>query len=312
MLGKGQQSHQLEDCFKVLKTKKNSLELDSSLQSLLLSAIDWLRQIVESISVGHDVDEQWITTFCYPVFEELREILGDPIPENAMTILSPEDNPEEIISLLFKTEVESYLQRLESLLKQKEPSILREEMAIVSSQLSGLGEMLQIPAFIQLCESIIKRLSTVVSDAEVEEIAQLGLQAWRNTQALLLAGKVNDLPQTIDEKNTENCHKIPVEKQLNLVNNSTPTLEELIETLPEFTTIPKRENQEPTVRVPSKQLEQINDLFGELTLGRNTLRLQLERISKLIRNLAIRVKSLERENHELRLSYDKFSLQLST
>ncbi|MEM9925608.1 MAG: hybrid sensor histidine kinase/response regulator [Cyanobacteria bacterium P01_D01_bin.50] len=305
-------SHRLEDFFKVLKTKKNSLEIDSSLQILFQSAIDWLRQIVESISVGHDVDEQWITTFCYPVFEELREILGEPIPEDAMTILSPEDNPEEIISLLFKTEVETYLQRLESLLKQKEPSVLREEMVMMSSQLGGLGEMLQIPAFIQLCESISQRLSTVVSDAEIEEIAQLGLQAWRNTQDLLLAGKVDNLPQTIDENKTENFHQVPLESRLKLVKHSTPTLEELIETLPEFTTIPKRENQESTVRVPSKQLEQINDLFGELTLGRNTLRLQLERISKLIRNLAIRVKTLERENQELRLSYDKFSLQLST
>ncbi len=70
-------SHLLEDSFKVLKTGKKPLEVDSSLQSLLLSAIDWLRQIVESISIGHDVDEQWITTFCYPVFEELRTILGE-------------------------------------------------------------------------------------------------------------------------------------------------------------------------------------------------------------------------------------------
>ncbi|MEO0934823.1 MAG: Hpt domain-containing protein, partial [Cyanobacteria bacterium J06641_2] len=193
-------SHLLEDSFKVLKTRKNSLEIDSSLQSLLLSAIDWLRQIVESISVGHDVDEQWISTFCYPVFEELREILGEPTPEDAKTILQAEDNPQEIISLLFKTEVEGYLQRLESLLKQNQSSVLREEMVMMSSQLGGLGEMLQIPAFIQLCESIIESLSTAVSDADVEKIANLGLQSWRNTQALLLAGQVDNLPTTINKQ----------------------------------------------------------------------------------------------------------------
>ena len=305
-------SHLLEDSFKVLKTQKNTLELDSSLQSLLLSAIDWLRQIVESISVGHDVDEQWITTFCYPVFEELRDILGEPIPEDATTILSPEDNPEEIISLLFKTEVEGYLQRLENLLNQQDSSILREEMVMMSSQLGGLGEMLQIPAFTQLCQSIIQRLSTAISDAEVAEVAQLGLQSWRNTQALLLAGNFNNLPTTIDDKKVANCHKISNNQESLLINSSNPKLEEIIEKLPEFTPVTKRENQEATVRVPSKQLEQIHDLFGELTIGRNTLKLQLERVSKLIRNLTIRVKTLERENHELRLAYDKFSLQLST
>jgi chemosensory pili system protein ChpA (sensor histidine kinase/response regulator) len=304
-------SHLLEDSFKVLKTGKKPLEVDSSLQSLLLSAIDWLRQIVESISVGHDVDEQWITTFCYPVFEELREILGEPTPEDAMSILATEDNPQEIISLLFKTEVEGYLQRLESLLKQKESSILREEMVMMSSQLGGLGEMLQIPAFVQLCESIIHRLSTAVSDAEVAEIAELGLQSWRNTQTLLLANQVDNLPTTIDNKN-EDCQKLVIDPELNSVSNFAPNVEEIIQTTPEFTPANKRENQEPTVRVPKLQLEQINDLFGELTIGRNTVRLQLERIGKLIRNLSIRLKTLERENYELRLSYEKFSLQLST
>jgi chemosensory pili system protein ChpA (sensor histidine kinase/response regulator) len=39
-------AHRLEDAFKVLKTQKNSLEFDTHLQSLLLSAVDWLRQIV--------------------------------------------------------------------------------------------------------------------------------------------------------------------------------------------------------------------------------------------------------------------------
>ncbi|WP_414624842.1 response regulator [Calothrix sp. CCY 0018] len=305
-------SHLLEDSFKVLKTGKKPLEVDSSLQSLLLSAIDWLRQIVESISVGHDVNEQWITTFCYPVFEELRQILGEPAPEDAMSILATEENPQEIISLLFKTEVEGYLQRLESLLKQKESAVLREEMVMMSSQLGGLGEMLQIPAFIQLCESIVQRLSTAVSDAEVEEIAELGLQSWRNTQALLLANQVDNLPTTIDKKKNADCQKLVIDPELNLINHFAPNVEEIIQTTPEFTPGSKRENREPYVRVPSKQLEQINDLFGELTIGRNTVRLQLERISKLIRNLSIRLKTLERENHELRLSYEKFSLQLST
>ncbi|MBV6626038.1 MAG: hybrid sensor histidine kinase/response regulator [Rivularia sp. (in: Bacteria)] len=305
-------SHLLEDSFKVLKTSKNTLELDSSLQSLLLSAIDWLRQIVESISVGHDVNEEWITTFCYPVFEELREILGEPAPEDAMTILSPEDNPQEITSLLFKTEVETYLQRLESLLKQKDASVLREEMITMSSQLGGLGEMLQISDFTKLCESIIHSLSTAVSDAEVKEIANLGLQSWRNTQILLLAGQVDNLPTTIKDNKAKNCDQLTISQELNVVNNFAPNLEEIIQGSPEFSPVTKRDNQEHTVRVPSKQLEQINDLFGELTIGRNTLKLQLERISKLIRNLAIRLKTLERENHELRLSYEKFSLQLST
>ena len=168
--------------------------------------------------------------------------------------------------------------------------------------------MLQIPAFVQLCESIIQRLSTAVSDAEVEEIAQLGLQSWRNTQILLLANQLDNLPTTIDKNKNQDCQKLVIDPELNSVNSFAPNVEEIIQATPEFSPLSKRE-QEPTVRVPKLQLEQINDLFGELTIGRNTVRLQLERISKLIRNLSLRLKTLERENHELRLSYEKFSLQ---
>ncbi|NJL09563.1 MAG: hybrid sensor histidine kinase/response regulator, partial [Calothrix sp. SM1_7_51] len=69
----------------------------------------------------------------------------------------------------------------------------------------------------------------------------------------------------------------------------------------------ERDSGESTVRVPSKQLEHINDLFGELIIQRNGLNLQLERLRKLIRSLNQRVQVLERENQELRTAYDKMS-----
>jgi len=95
-------SHRLEDSFKVLKTRKNTLEIDTDIQSLLLSAVDWLRQIVELYSERSPIDEQWLSTFCYPVFEELHQRLGDPTPEDATSMLSPEDG-QDIIPLLFET-----------------------------------------------------------------------------------------------------------------------------------------------------------------------------------------------------------------
>ncbi|MGH2416471.1 MAG: ATP-binding protein, partial [Microcystaceae cyanobacterium] len=69
----------------------------------------------------------------------------------------------------------------------------------------------------------------------------------------------------------------------------------------------KNEPQENTVRVPSKQLEQINDLFGELIIQRNGLNLQLEKLRKLTRNLNQRVQVLGRENQQLRTAYDRIA-----
>ncbi len=71
----------------------------------------------------------------------------------------------------------------------------------------------------------------------------------------------------------------------------------------------KSESVENTVRVPSKQLEEINDLFGELIIQRNGLNLQMERLRKLVRNLGQRVQVLDRENQHLRTAYDKISTQ---
>ena len=359
-------AHRLEDSFKVLKTRKNSLEIDTELQSLLLSGVDWLRQIVELLSEGNSVDEEWLSTFCYPVFEELHARLGDPSPEDAASMLSPEDG-QDIIPLLFETEVEGCLQRLESVLADSAQPCLKEEVAIMAAELGGLGEMLQLPAFTQLCESVTNHLETG-EPSQIETIARAALEAWRRSQALVITHQVDRLPTAIELEDL--AHEAAAYTPTELPQaQAAPTLDPETEVAPEILLseeteetwldreiiaadfealeaafaeesnaevevqpetvvekeIPttnykfverkveqtvgsnKSEPQENTVRVPSKQLEQINDLFGELIIQRNGLNLQLERLRKLIRNLNQRVQSLERENQQLRTAYDRIA-----
>lgn len=359
-------AHRLEDSFKVLKTRKNSLEIDTELQSLLLSGVDWLRQIVELLSEGNSVDEEWLSTFCYPVFEELHARLGDPSPEDAASMLSPEDG-QDIIPLLFETEVEGCLQRLESVLADSAQPCLKEEVAIMAAELGGLGEMLQLPAFTQLCESVANHLEAG-DPSQIETIARAALEAWRRSQALVITHQVDRLPTAIELEDL--AHEAAAYTPIQLSEaQAAPTLDPETEVAPEILLpeeteetwldreiiaadfealeaafaeesnaevevqpetvvekeIPttnykfverkveqtvgsnKSEPQENTVRVPSKQLEQINDLFGELIIQRNGLNLQLERLRKLIRNLNQRVQSLERENQQLRTAYDRIA-----
>jgi two-component system, chemotaxis family, sensor histidine kinase and response regulator PixL len=361
-------AHRLEDSFKVLKTRKNSLDIDTQLQSLLLSGVDWLRQIVELLSEGNLIEEQWLESFCYPVFDELHQRLGDPVPEDAATMLSPEDG-QDIIPLLFETEVEGCLQRLESVLADQQQPCLQEEVTIMAAELGGLGEMLQLSAFTQLCESITQHLETA-NPNQVPEIASLALQAWRRSQALVLTNQIDSLPTEIkldDLANAQlsstqaaNADFLATDTETELLTPDYLESEDIeedwaeeeaiipayLETLDlEFaedisepikfsqpsvfaaseisTTDYKllerktepvangkdREIHENTVRVPSKQLEQINDLFGELIIQRNGLNLQIERLRKLVRNLSQRVQSLDRENQELRAAYDKIATQ---
>ncbi|MEH2309914.1 MAG: hybrid sensor histidine kinase/response regulator [Nostoc sp.] len=362
-------SHRLEDSFKVLKTKKNSLEIDTQLQSLLLSGVDWLRQIVELLAEGNVVEDQWLATFCYPIFDQLHDRLGDPTPEDASTMLSPEDG-QDIIPLLFGTEVEECLQHLESILADSEQPGLHEEVVIMATELGGLGEMLQLAAFTKLCESITQQLE-IVSSSRIPEIAQLALQAWRRSQALILTNQLDNLPTEIDlgsytqsqpllqaevipqvidtntevvstsvwqpENTRENWinHEALAQPAAGIAANFTFLDAEFADdvnavNVTEQNTIFVREHNpqdtrfgegkgepngvgkerdihENSVRVPSKQLEQINDLFSELIVQRNGLNSQLERLRKLVRNLKQRVQVLDQENQELRTAYDKIS-----
>jgi chemosensory pili system protein ChpA (sensor histidine kinase/response regulator) len=362
-------SHRLEDSFKVLKTKKNSLEIDTQLQSLLLSGVDWLRQIVELLAEGNVVEDAWLATFCYPVFDELHDRLGDPTPEDASTMLSPEDG-QDVIPLLFATEVEECLQRLESVLADSEQPGLHEEVVIMAAELGGLGEMLQLAAFSKLCESVTQQLETVSSD-RIPEIAQLALQAWRRSQALVLINQLDNLPTELDfgsytqsplllppaeiipqlppadtevvptsvwqpeniRENWTNDEAL-VQPSAGIAANFTFVDAEFADDVnainvteqnPIFArennppdakesngVVKEREVHENSVRVPSKQPEQINDLFGELIVQRNGLNSQLERLRKLVRNLNQRVQVLDRENQDLRTAYGKISTQAAT
>jgi two-component system, chemotaxis family, sensor histidine kinase and response regulator PixL len=64
---------------------------------------------------------------------------------------------------------------------------------------------------------------------------------------------------------------------------------------------------ERTIRVSVKQLEDIGDIFGELTIERNGLNLQLHNLRELVGNLANKVQQLEQSNLKLRTSYDRAS-----
>lgn len=336
-------AHRLEDSFKVLKTRNKSLEIDTHLQSLLLSGVDWLRQIVDLLSERKSLDDKWLKTFCYPIFDELHQRLGDPSPEDITTMLSPEDG-QEIVPLLFETEVEECLQHLESLLASQPTNDLKTAVEVMASELGGLGEMLQIPAFIQLCKSVNHHLESQPN--RYLEISQLALQAWRRSQALVLTNQRDRLPTEINLGEVVvnltpqhiNIPKIAIKPENTLVAkkpvldfepleielppeiNAVEFSEQNIAFIPEIPSLDykhierkgeivgvskDKENHENTVRVPSKQLEEINDLFGEIIIQRNGLNSQLERLRKLVLGLSQRVQTLDQEHQEVRSAYQK-------
>ncbi|RUR83369.1 hypothetical protein PCC6912_22020 [Chlorogloeopsis fritschii PCC 6912] len=305
----GNFAQRLENSLEVLKIQSNSLKIDTDLHSILASVVDWLRQIVESLAVGCILDEQWLATFCYPLFEELQKHLSFQSVEKNISALSPSDGLQDMITLLFQTEVEEDLQRLESLLVSGKKSDLKSEGMMIATQLASLGEILQLKAFVQLCKSILQHLETTDSNENIVEITHLALSAWRRSQALIMANQLDSIPTSIDFTKSE----VSSQKKSKLISKVPDTQAISLELLQEILiSSHQRENQETITKTLANRVENIDDLMKELTIQHDSLEMQIDRLNKLIRNLSLRVKKLEIDNNELRLTYDKFAAKIST
>jgi len=202
-----QLAHRLEDTLKVLKIQRE-VEIDGELEGLLLTAVSNLGDVLESDRQGllgdRSLDLQALEAQVMPVFDRLHERLGDPNEEDARSMLAVEEG-QDIIPILFETEVESCLQQLEAVLdkqdeqlgsEQTHPEEWRSQLETLAEELMGLGEMLQLQKFTELCESILQQVAT--SPAEhLEAVAESALQAWRRSQALVLSGHLDLLPTAL-------------------------------------------------------------------------------------------------------------------
>ncbi|HIK19712.1 MAG TPA: response regulator [Synechococcus sp. M44_DOE_062] len=190
-------AHRLEDGFKILQVAPH--KADPAVERSLLAALDCMRQIAQQHRQQRLLDESWLAERVQPLFNQLREQLGELQPEDNVQVLAAEAGGDMRV-LLFETEVEACLQRLEGVLAHPEQPCLREEFLIAAQELGALGEMLDLPAFATLCGSVVQALEALPPNAkeQVLPVAQAALQAWRRSQALVLVGQVALLPSSWD------------------------------------------------------------------------------------------------------------------
>ncbi|ACB53665.1 CheA signal transduction histidine kinase [Crocosphaera subtropica ATCC 51142] len=376
-------AHRLEDFFKVLKAE-GSHRVDEELEGLFLSSVDRLRQIAQWNRQGVEIDPTWLKKEVNPLMDALYERLGDPQPEDAVNLLS-EEAEEDMVVLMFESEVEGCLQRLESVFHNSQRPCLREEFLIAAQELEGLGQMLELPAFSALCQSIIQGIETY-PDA-LPTVANLALQAWRRSQAMVMIGQremmptelnfsclnTTELTETWEDRfagfddsplsfgipsNTDSpsflaealtqCADMSLEVNAALeleeqgdpleiimtpdtlksyvtpqeftqeaqafladLNDSTPQTPKdfIITSSSDQEKETEDDPEQDTIRVPVKQLETLSDQFGELTIERNGLNLQIKRLRHLIERLSDRVGILEESNQRLRHTYDQITPQ---
>lgn len=210
-------SHRLEDGLKVLKIQRNKLDVDASLESQLLTAVDCMGQVMRQNQQHLDqgsatpdaIATDWLEQSIYPIFDQLHERLGDPEEEDAHSMLTPEDD-QDIIPLLFSSEVEGCLERLEGVLAETSPC-LKEEVQILAQELAGLGEMLQLGSFTRLCHSIGAQISAIADD-QLQPVAQAALNTWRHVQGLVLAGHLDKIPEQFTGSPEHPLPPVPAEQ----------------------------------------------------------------------------------------------------
>ncbi|MDR7899196.1 hybrid sensor histidine kinase/response regulator [Thermosynechococcus sp. JY1334] len=324
-------AHRLEDFFKVLKSRPCD---DVEVQHLLLKAVDQLQAVITLHRQGVNPNEGWWRTQVEPLLNELHGRLGDPTAEDDLALLSGDDG-QQMRVVLFETEVEACLQRLETVLDTPGQPCLREELAIAAQELEGLGQMLELPQFAEFCASVSAYLEQ--PNCDVSAAAAHIVQQWRRCQALVITGQLDalptrlEIPETDDEEEDEDQTIIDLplanlNQELGVEDFASAEVEtfslgDLLSPPPTPTAAPSpapeaettpvtpqpQEPKEMTVRVPGHQLDQLSDLIGELLIECNGLDLQRERLHDLLVGLKQKVRALERANFRLRTEYDRVS-----
>ena len=189
-------AHRLEDFLKILRVRKDDSLLDGEVTTLLLQGVDRLREARNLYQQKTSIDEDWFTSHSQPVFDALRHRLGD-LREEDEDLLLAEEEQVDVSTLIFQSGVEDCLSSFESQIDTLEPDRLKEELAIQAEELAELGQMSSIEPFVQLCQSVQQQLA-VVSLAEVKDLARQALKLWERSHALVLVGRMDKLPTSLN------------------------------------------------------------------------------------------------------------------
>ena len=188
-------SHQLEDYFKILRVRYHSKSIDTAVETLLLQGLDRLRHAIDLHRHGGSIDETEFATESQPIFDRLRQHLGELRPEDEDALLSQEGDVNPAI-LLFESGVGEALDFLEERLPRLSPVQLLQELTTTADELSEFGRMAKLDRFIALCASV-KNQSQNNDLAGAMPLARQALKIWRKSHAVVLLGRFEKIPDRL-------------------------------------------------------------------------------------------------------------------
>ena len=190
-------AHRLEDFLKVLRVRYAASSVGVEVETLLLQGVDCLRYIASQNRQDIGVKDSEIDDLTQPIFEQLRQHLGELEDADENALLSQQDEDIDPAVLIFEEGVDSVLDRFESQLQELGISELAQEISTTAQELIGFGMMANLESFTQLCESIQQKAASI-SPTKITPLAQQALKTWRRSHALVMRGSIEKLPSGLE------------------------------------------------------------------------------------------------------------------
>ncbi|MBE9116011.1 hybrid sensor histidine kinase/response regulator [Lusitaniella coriacea LEGE 07157] len=174
-------AHYLEDVFRALYHREEPL--DGDLEEALLQAYDCLRSpLVEQLQTGQ-YDEEAAWSKAEPIFSTLELVLGDSMGAN-IEMPTAAELGFDITQEIFSNDVERELTRLETVLANPEGQPIAGELRAATEVLTGIGELLELPGFVEISKSAIAALN--FHPDRFLAIGQATIDNFRTAQASIL------------------------------------------------------------------------------------------------------------------------------
>jgi chemosensory pili system protein ChpA (sensor histidine kinase/response regulator) len=193
-----QVAHQLEDFFKILRVRYHSKPISIEVETLLLAGVDGLRQVGDFHRQGQFVDEDWVASHAQPIFDKLRQNLGELRPEDEDILLSQEGDIDPAL-LLLESAIQEAIELLNTQLNQSSPpspTKLLQSLQSIATELGDFGRMAKLDRFISLCQSV-KDQSQQINPDQATQFARQVLKTWRKSHSVVLLGRFEKIPKKL-------------------------------------------------------------------------------------------------------------------
>lgn len=245
--------------------------------------------------LGEMLDLQPFSSLCQSVLEHL-EATPEQLPEIASTAIAEWRRSQAMVLI-------GQLNALPSQLELSGAAVTTK-VSTQDTELEFIEEQAALEALPDMEELAIESLESFLDS---EELATESLESFLDSEEIqseaidLFSSLEREIPAVITtpENLVEALPKQPDEIDLSVPTfKLEPAVPEAIGTA-----------SENTIRVATKQIEQLGDLFGELTIERNGLDLKLKNLHNLLGILKQKVQLLEQSNFRLRSAYDRVATQ---